>query len=482
MTPSFERLVVAALAWGAVSFGAVYPWAYWPLAVVCAGLGAYAIVITRAWLEPRPRHLGIALGTVAVAITIQLVALPSGLAQTVSPAFDRFFRQYALAYHPASQHALSIAPSATLVALLLFVALALLLIGLISAMRSLSLEWLVNQVMGLGVALAIVGVVQRALIEPGNPMVYGFWQPELGGSPGLRASNPFGPFINRNHFAGWMVMALPLVVAYSYFVLQATGGPRRRRWSDRLRWVATVDASRFLLVACSAMLMSTAVVLSASRSGIASLVVAMAVLFYFVLRDSSQSGARWLVAAYLVVIVGGSVAWAGTDETIGRFLEARTDSSGSGRVMAWRDTTRIISDFPLSGTGLGTYGQAMLVYQSAGRPVMYAQAHNEYLQLLAEGGALVVVPTLVVVILVLLGLRRRLSAGTDDLFTKWIRAGAVAGLAGIAAQSLVEFSLQMPGNRVLFVLLLAIALHRARSGRTGSHSRRLVPHSNAHRV
>ncbi len=482
MTPSFERLVIAALAWGALSFGAVYPWAYWPLAIACAGLGAYAVVITRAWLEPRPRHLGIALGTVALAIAIQLVALPSGFVQTLSPAFDRFFRQYALAYHPASQHALSISPSATLVALALFIAFALLLVGLISAMRSLSLEWLVNQVMGLGVALAIVGIVQKALIEPSNPMVYGFWQPELGGSPGLRSSSPFGPFINRNHFAGWMVMALPLVVAYSYFILQATSGPRVRRWSDRLRWMVTVDASRFLLVACCAMLMSTAVVLSASRSGIASLAVAMAVLFYFVLRDSTQRGARWLVAGYLAVLVGGSVVWAGTDQTVERFLEARTDSSGSGRLIAWNDTTRIISDFPLSGTGLGTYGQAMLVYQSAGRPVMYTQAHNDYLQIAAEGGALVIVPALVVVVLVLLALRRRLNAGTDDLFTRWTRAGAVAGLAGIATQSFVEFSLQMPGNRVLFVLLLAIALHRARSGGHRSHSRRHVPSSHAHRV
>ena len=482
MTPSFERLVIAALAWGALSFGAVYPWGYWPLAIVCAGLGAYAIVITRAWHEPRPRHLAIALGAVTLAITIQLVALPSSVARSLSPAFDRFFRQYALAYHPASQHALSISPSTTLVALGLFVAFALLLVGLISAMRSLSLEWLVTQVMGLGVALAIVGIVQKALIEPGNPMVYGFWQPQLGGSPGLRSSNPFGPFINRNHFAGWMVMALPLVVAYSYYVLQATAGPSLRHWSDRLRWVATVDASRFLLVGCSALLMATAVVLSASRSGIASVAVAMAVLFYFVLKDSYQRGARWLVMGYLVVLVGGSVMWAGTNETIGRFLAARTDSSGSGRLMAWRDTTRIITDFPISGTGLGTYGQAMLVYQTAGRPVMYAQAHNEYLQLVAEGGALVIVPALVVVVLVLFGLRRRLSAGTDDTFTRWIRTGAVAGLAGIAAQSIVEFSLQLPGNRVLFVLLLAIALHRARSGGPVTRSRRLVPSSHAHRV
>jgi O-antigen ligase len=91
---------------------------------------------------------------------------------------------------------------------------------------------------------------------------------------------------------------------------------------------------------------------------------------------------------------------------------------------------------------------------------MYVQAHNDYLQVIAEGGLLVSVPVAIVVGLVVTGIRRRLSSGQDDRVTVWIRLGAVAGLLGIAAQSLVEFSLQMPGNAVLFVVLMAIALHR----------------------
>jgi hypothetical protein len=53
-----------------------------------------------------------------------------------------------------------------------------------------------------------------------------------------------------------------------------------------------------------------------------------------------------------------------------------------------------------------------------------------------------------------------MTAGDDDAQTRWIRIGAVAGLLGIAAQSLVEFSLQMPGNTLLFTVVLAIAMHR----------------------
>jgi O-antigen ligase len=116
---------------------------------------------------------------------------------------------------------------------------------------------------------------------------------------------------------------------------------------------------------------------------------------------------------------------------------------------------------------------------------MYAQAHNDYLQVIAEGGVLVGVPAAAVIGLVVRGIRRRLTAGADQPLTWWVRVGAIAGLAGIAAQSLVEFSLQMPGNVVLFVLLLAIAMHRPRSESRQSSNRRvhtLASRHHAHRV
>src|SRR5690606_24865693 len=129
----------------------------------------------------------------------------------------------------------------------------------------------------------------------------------------------------------------------------------------------------------------------------------------------------------------------------------------------------IVRDFPLTGTGLGGYKHAMLVYQTGDREAIYAQAHNDYLQVLAEGGAMVAIPAAGVVLIVVAGIRRRLRGVDDDVMTFWMRRGAVAGLVGVAAQSVVEFSLQMPGNAAMCVVLVALALHRPR------------PYSHAHR-
>ena len=89
------------------------------------------------------------------------------------------------------------------------------------------------------------------------------------------------------------------------------------------------------------------------------------------------------------------------------------------------------------------------------------EAHNDYLQLLVEGGWLVTVPALVLIGLFAREVRRRFREGLDDRTGYWIRLGAVTGIIAIAFQEIVEFSLQMPGNAALFTVLCAIAVRRA---------------------
>jgi O-antigen ligase len=452
--------LVGTLAWGVLSFGAVYPWAYWPLAAACAALGLWAIVATQAWRDPRTRVLAGALGAIALAIGIQLIALPYAWLSAVSPGVDRFLREYQIAYHPAAVHPLSIDPPATAVTLALYLAYALFLIGLSRGIRRVGLDWFATQLMGLGVGLAVVGVVQKAFAVPDDPMVYGFWKPQQGG-------NPFGPFVNRNHFAGWMVMTLPVVIGYACGVFQSARRSQRPGWRHTLQWVATVDANRFMLLAVAVLVMGTSLALTGSRSGVASFGVALAVLGWFTLRHLRAGRARWVLVGSFLLVLAGSLGWAGVDRTVDRFTRAPAELEG--RLSAWRDTERIVEDFPVFGTGLGTYAQAMLLYQTRGRDVMYAEAHNDYIQLAAEGGLVVGLPVLFACGVMALTIRRRLRPGDDDSMTAWIRAGSLAGLAAIAAQSVVEFSLQMPGNAALFAVLLALALHRPAGRSVDAH-------------
>ena len=113
---------------------------------------------------------------------------------------------------------------------------------------------------------------------------------------------------------------------------------------------------------------------------------------------------------------------------------------------------------------------------SNGRPVadLLRGAHNDYLQILAEGGILLAVPVAITLGAIVSTIRRRFEAGRDDILTYWVRVGAVAGLSGMAVQSTLEFSLQLMGNFVLFALIAAIAMRRAARGYDSVHSTRVV--------
>ena len=128
------------------------------------------------------------------------------------------------------------------------------------------------------------------------------------------------------------------------------------------------------------------------------------------------------------------------------------------RIDAWRDGWGVVRDFPLFGTGINTYADAMLFYQRNNPGFFLAQAHNDYLQLLAEGGLLVTIPAAIAILLLVYAIRRNLRAARDEARGYWIRAGATVGLLAIAVQEVFEFSLQIPVNALVFCTLAAVAL------------------------
>ncbi len=467
----YGRFTLAAIVWGALTFGAVYPWTYWPLVSVCALLGVLGLRNTDAytgWL----RWLAAALAIIAAVALTQLIPLPRAMLLTLSPATDRFLQEYILGYaaQPLPSHPISLAPQQTVRGLVLFTGFSLFLLGLVRGLPTVSVENLVRRLTIFAVGLAVFAVVQHAASgENGTELVYGFWKPR---NPGTI----FGPFINRNHFAGWMVMAAPLALGLAVGILDRSRPRNRNTWSAWSGWLASTDGNRFVLTLVATLAMGASIVISGSRSGMTSFVVSIAVMLILVWRAfvvRFRSGVLLAVAAMALLAIVFS--WAGLEAAVGRFASVSEDASASSRVEAWRDTIRIIRDFPLLGVGLNGYGTAMLVYQSGDRRLFYREAHNEYLQILAEGGIAFGLAAALLIGVMAWQIRTRFREGRDTPMIGWIRSGAVASLAGIAAQSLIEFSLQMPGNTALFLVIAAIAVHRPlRSVRALTHQRRVA--------
>jgi len=446
-------VLVAVLAWGAFAFGAVYPWAYWPLAAASVTVAVVGLTVHRR-VSPKPLGLGalaVAFGMFLVAGLVQLAPLSLARLAAVSPEATRVVMQMDLAMvagtvHP---HPLSISPDLTRVGLALFASFALLVLGGACLLSLRGARRVAEALAVIGAVVAFVAIAQKPFA---NGNVYGFWTPVDGGSP-------YGPFVNRNHFAGWMLMALPVTLGLVCAGIARAMEGVRPHWRDRLMWFSSPEANRIVLTAAATLLMALALVLTMSKSGITSFAVAVAMTAVFVVRRQWSRGRTAIAVGYLMLLPVVAFGWAGADLIASRFSTADW-SELNARRGAWADAVAVTARFPLTGTGLNTYGVATVLYQRNDLEHHYDQAHNDYLQLAAEGGVLLVVPAAVCLGIFVVAVRRRFHHETSAT-AYWLRVGAVTSLTAIALQETVDFSLQMPGNAALFAVLCAIALHKA---------------------
>lgn len=443
--------VLALLSWGVLVFAAVYRWASIPLAIGCTVVGGWALLTRSAHPNGRmPRALSVAFAALCVAVGLQIVPLPIGVLRDITPATDAFLRDYHIGYSSGNRQPISLEPEDTTLALCLLVSFGLLMFGAVRQLTSRAVESIARGIAVLGALVALEGVVQRAI---STETIYGFWRPH---TPGVQT---FGPFVNRNHFAGWMLMALPLTIGYLFAIVERNH-VATRSWRQRVVWLGSPAASHALLVGSAIIVMALALVLTLSRSGIGCFLVALIVWVLATGRrsDATISG-RAAAITYLLAIGVVSATWIGTSTIATRFAGLGSGANDVSRILAWGDAVRVVKAFPLTGTGVNAYDAAILSYDSHTTEKFFGQVHNDYLQLAAEGGLLVGVPAVATVLAFAGAVRRRFTR--DDVRSRWLRLGAVTGLVAVALQELVDFSLQIPGNAVLFTILAAIALHRA---------------------
>ena len=448
---------VLLVAWGALAFGAVYPWGYGALAA--ASLIAGLIGLAGSGRRRVPPVPAAAFALVVLAILVQQIPIPRALLERVSPETavllgprDIAFGALASAWHP-----LTIDPARTWTGLCLVASLGVLWLGLAAALTDRLVLRIARGIVVVGFILAVAGIA--GLASPSGK-VLGFWQP-------LSHAAPFGPFINRNHYAGWMLMTVPFGLGYLLSRL-TRGGGQARSWRARIAWLSTRDANVTIMLALALMLMALTVFVSLSRSGIVCLMLGLVAFGWFAMRKRARRSPRVLPVAGVLLAATGCAYWADVDRLGSRFAEFQSDRSG-GRIGIWRDGAAVARKFPIAGTGFDTFGPAMLAYQTTDPDEHFEEAHNDYLQIAAEGGLLVSLPAVALLIVCAREIRRRFLEQGDSAAIFWVRAGAVAGLLTIALQEATEFSLQMPGNAALFCVLAAIAL---RPGRSLPHPRR----------
>jgi O-antigen ligase len=375
-------------------------------------------------------------------ILIQIVPLPSAFIDALSPHAESLQRM--LAITPETVRAISIDAQLTRA-------------GLATAASALFVFWAARDVFGrgglrlfaralavAGFLVALAGLIQRT---SSPELLLWHWQPL---DPGAQ---PFGPFVNRNHFGTWLLMAASVTAGYLIAHLRSHRIEEHSSARLIVRDLMADGSALFLGGALAVMLLA----LVASLSRAALLGAGAALLFGFVVTRGRRREGSFAIGVAILTVAMLAAVWSNREGLLGRLNVTDTQV---GRPAIWVETLPVINDFWLTGTGVGTYGTAMLRYQRTATNTLFNQAHNEYLQLVAEGGVLLAIPVACALASWFALARRRLLSNTDHI--EWIRIGAAAAICGIAVQSVFETGLRMPANAFLCAVLAAIVVHEPR--------------------
>lgn len=297
------------------------------------------------------------------------------------------------------------------------------------------LRTLTNALVIFGLGLAVFALIQRFTWE--GKM---FWvRPTESGGTG-------GPFVNRNHFAGYMEMLIPIPIALAL--------SKAARGESRLFWVF------------AAVIMGIAEAASLSRGGMVSL--AAGLLFLAVMtalqkrnrRSAKQESGSSLRPAHLIVLMLGAilvgVIWIGAESDILKRLtdDPLTTAQVTDRRGVWADTLTMFRANPVLGVGLGAFETVYPIYGQANGSMVIQFAHNDYLQILSDGGLV----GGVLALWFIAAIYRSFAGGlkSPEPMVSAYALGAGAGIFAILVHSLFDFNLQIPSNALLFLVLCAV--------------------------
>ena len=300
----------------------------------------------------------------------------------------------------------------------------------------------------MGGAVSFLGVAQHL---SGTTKIFWFWESEFGGGP-------FATFPNRNDFAAYINVLIPIAVVLLFAGWEErrkTRGPSVLAGLEPQFWAGLVTAFSRVLLWLSLVVMTTGLFMCGSRGGAIGLGASIGTLS--ILLAASQRGRRRLAGLIFAVTILVSLAlFISGEETISRFM--RLTSERRDRLWIWRDTIKVIRDFPLVGTGLDTFLSIFPVYKT--NPTtsrLINHAHNEYLQMLLEMGIAGTAAVALAVVMVF-GRFVRFARSRAGHTGWWCVVGILSGLAGVMANGIFTLCIRVPANLYLIAVVTGVGM------------------------
>jgi len=441
-----------ALIFTPLAFATVEIWSYtFAQVLIFLGLSFYFIALVankdHQWMKT-PGLIWLLL--LCLYILFQAVKLPEDVIAILSPNAWQIYKKTIWSVSPDKWMPLSVNRKATIVEFFRIsssVGLYCLTIQILSNKKRISRTLLI--VCSTIAIISFIAIIQK-FTSPG--LVY--WIRKMGGD------NPVGPWVNRNHYAGFMAMALPLILAL--FLNYKPKIRYKTSWRKRLHLILALPESNVhLLLALASILVAVSIFLSLSRGGIICMSLGLAVFIFFTAQKKYSSKNIVLLSLIVLTIIVG-VSWFGWQPIIERF-ENTIDAEGQIidiRPVIWKDTSNIIKAFPVTGAGLGSFIDIYRAYRTVSGRSVISHAHNDYLELMTDGGAIASILALFFFISLFRFGFKSIRKRRDRYFIL-LFYGTFSGVLSLLLHSLVDFNLHIGANCYYFFFYCGLMVSAA---------------------
>ena len=351
-----------------------------------------------------------------VVVSFQLVPLPLSFIKLISYNSARLYETLIPGNSRINLFPLSICPNSTiseLLKLISFIGIFFFIINKIERKKDLDIA--INFIIFFGLLVSIYALIKK------------FAYPERIG---------FGPFVNRNNFAGYINMIIPLALGY---------------------FLTDMPLSKRLVYAFSVAIMTLALFLTLSRAGILVYILVLLLILFFsrfkkTLKTKTGTLIIWALTTVclFILFLEANIVW----QRLITLLKKETYIV-FGHGYSWLDVLRIWRDFPIFGTGLGTFRSISSMYKTTTMQYLFTYAHNDYLQLLSEVGFI----GFFLIALFFLKYFKSITGNwlkRQDSFVTCLVLGGVSSIIGTLVYSVLDFNLQIPANTLLFFIIMGL--------------------------
>ncbi|MCP4020825.1 MAG: O-antigen ligase family protein, partial [Desulfobacteraceae bacterium] len=265
-----------------------------------------------------------------------------------------------------------------------------------------------------------------------------------------------GPYINHNHYAGLMEMIFPIVLALFFFYR-----PRIKNTS-LFKGVAEIlsheKANIHILIGTAALLIITSIFVSLSRSAMICTFFSL-ILFTFLLIRRNVSKGNTIMIVGVIMMTALCIGWFGWDQIFERFAKLKNAQGiiHETRFDFWQDSKKMLDDYKIAGSGFGTFIHTYPSYRTLKAPHTLTHAHNDYMELISEGG--IIAFTLLALFFIVFIYRTYTQfSKRKQAIAIYLYMGSITSILAMLLHSFTDFNTHIGANGLWFFFVMGFAV------------------------